>query len=240
MDGLFLLSEKGSAAAKILSTVTNANSLLLAVRKANTLAKNSQTKAKVYEEELGKAKEGLAKFDNLQTIKSALGDSLHAIRACTVRSTEIDTLVGQGEKLAELQKAITARAVDITKFVKFIALSDHVDNLRARFAGLSQLEAIRDAYKENIQRQVEVEGKIIKLWKALTILDKAGHFRTQALELGELEEVFLKLGTVLGVVGQTGVSTEVWQAALEGVDKQLAAFENCPLCGKPMNANHSD
>jgi len=236
MDGLFLLSEKGSAAAKILSTVTNANSLLLAVRKANTLAKHSQTKAKVYEEELDKAKKELAGFDNLQGIKARLAEASHATRACIVRSTEIDRLVEQSEKLAELQKAITARAADITKFARFVDLSDRVDELRARFAGLKQLEAIRDAYKEIIQRQAAIEAKISFRDRAGTILDRAGHFRTQALWLRDLEQLAEDYCVVVDAAGRLAKHRLAAQGELDMCNSRLAAFENCPLCGKPMNA----
>ena len=237
-DALFLISERGSVIAKILSTVTNANNLLLAVREANLVAGKKATELKIYEEQLLELNEQIQDFDWLDTTGEQLTILKARIETAKQKRKLLDNLLESEHKLRSIQKKKLDNNVLLKSIQNVIDLCDKalVCDEKAKMlaaykrlyinarAAINRLTFTQDALDSTISKIMVIEQGDAK-YDRLTVLKKFQQLEKCVVEKNILYKDAKNDSRIIG--------TE-----LGHIMDELAEFETCPLCGKELGAKN--
>ena len=230
-DSLFLISERGSVIAKILSTVTNANNLLLAVREANLVAGKRATELKVFEEQVVEFDEQIQGLDWL----GETGKQIEAVQQALDKAAEkyrfIERLRDHQGKLAQEQLKITECNAEIAVIQNVLDLCDKALVCEEKARALTVLKKLHgNTLRRTKQYEAALTGLEITA-KQIDIIDKCGEGQERLAELqtlqrleGRADENYCLHRDALQDCQRIGCEIGV-------VADEMEEFDNCPLCG---------
>ena len=233
-DPLFLISERGSTIAKILSTVTNANNLLLAVREANLTAGKKATELKVYEEQIIEFDEQIRGFGWLGEVGEQIALVQQNLDKATEKRQLIDGLVVCSNKLKAGHVAISDYTLEIASIHNVLELCDRALVCEEKAKTLAMLKRL---YGRALLCVKQYGLAIARLNIAEKQLDAVSACDEKHKELVELQ--------MLQRLERCAVENHrLYQDALCGCRRigceigqiidQMAEFSSCPLCGNPL------
>lgn len=238
-DPLFLITERGSAAARILSTVTNANNLLLAVREANTRATRSQGELTIYERDLAELDRQAEQFDGLDDEGERLlviGERIGAHLRQRVEAQKLVTTQGViSHKIDEIRRLRS----DIVVLKHLLDLYERANVCLATAESLAELSKLYDSAIRSVRRLTKVQSEVERLRVSTQVLNKLDTLQNDFAALEQLKRtaavLTLKQRVCVSVKTQVGEKL----SELDNVNAALKEFTSCPLCDRPFTeCNH--
>ena len=237
-DSLFLISERGSVIAKILSTVTNANNLLLAVREANLIAGKRATELKIYEEQIVEFDEQIRGFNWLGEV----GEQIELVQKGLDNAAEkrqlIERLRDHQGKLAQERLKIGEYNAEIAVLQNVLELCDRALVCEEKAKTLAMLKRLyghamrRMAQYSQALADIEVTAKQIDI---ITQCDDKYERLTELQTLQRLERRVAENHRLYKDASQDcgRIGCEIGQ-----IIDDMAEFRSCPMCGNPFGESN--